>query len=202
MKSKTKNILLAATSMICVAILGATAYQFFGSEEQVEVAIGGPFKLTRHTGEVITDDIYRGQYMFVYFGFTHCPAICPTTLLQMTNLLNEIEKSDASIAEKITPIFISVDPERDTPKAIANYISHFHHRFDGLVGSLEDLTDLTNAYGSYFSYAPTENGDSYSVNHSSYIYLMGPKGGYISHFSPDETTEQILEQMQAKLNIS
>ncbi len=202
MKSKSKNILLAATSMICVAILGATAYQFFGSEEQIEVAIGGPFKLMRHTGEVITDDIYRGQYMFVYFGFTHCPAICPTTLLQMTNLLNEIEKSDASIAEKITPIFISVDPERDTPKAIANYISHFHNRFDGLVGNFEDLTDLTNAYGSYFSYAPTENGDSYTVNHSSYIYLMGPKGNYITHFSPDETTEQILEQMQAKLNIS
>ncbi len=188
--------------MVCIVILGAVTYQFFGPEEEIEVAIGGPFKLTRHTGEVITDDYYRGQYRLIYFGFTHCPAVCPTTLLQMGSLIDRIETTDASVAQQITPIFISVDPQRDTLEAIANYIGHFHPRFDGLVGSLEDLQNLVNDYGSYFSYVPTADGESYTVNHSSYIYLMAPDGKYLTHFTPDESTEQILEQMKAKLPIS
>lgn len=195
-----KNLLLTLISVISFGVIGAVSYQLLNQEDPVEIEIGGPFELTRHTGETVTDEYFQGRYLLMYFGFTHCPAICPTTLLQMTSILNQLERMDAGKAAQITPLFISVDPGRDTPEVIGNYISHFHERFEGLTGTIEQLTDITYAYGSYFSYSPTEGAD-YIVNHSSFLYLIDPDGKYLTHFTPDETNDQVIQSISEKLNI-
>ena len=199
MSKKFKNLLLGLTCLVSLGVIGAVSYQLLNSEDPVEIEIGGPFELTHHTGKVVTDEFFHGQYLLMYFGFTNCPATCPGTLLQMTSILNRLEEVNAKRAEKITPLFVSVDPDRDTPEAIRTYISHFHERFEGLTGTIEQLTDLVYSYGSYFSYSPTEGAD-YMVNHSSYLYLIGPNGKYVTHFSPDETSDQIFESISEKLN--
>lgn len=199
MSKKLKNLLLGLTCLVSLSVVGTVSYQLLNSDDPVEIEIGGPFELTHHTGKVVTDESFHGQYLFMYFGFTHCPATCPGTLLQMTSILNRLEKVNANKAQQITPLFVSVDPDRDTPEVIGNYISHFHDRFEGLTGTIEQLTDLVYSYGSYFSYSPTE-GDDYMVNHSSYLYLIGPNGKYVTHFSPEETNDQIFESISEKLN--
>ncbi len=200
MSKKFKNLLLGLTCLVSFGVMGAVSYQLFSSDDPVEIEIGGPFELVHHSGKVVTDESFHDRYLFVYFGFTHCPATCPGTLLQMTSILNRLEEVDDKKAKQITPLFISVDPDRDTPEVIGTYLSHFHNRFEGLTGTQEQLTDLTNAYGSYFSYSPTQ-GDDYTVNHSSYLYLIGLDGKYVTHFTPDETDEQIFQSISEKLDI-
>ena len=200
MSKKIKNLLLGLTCLVSFGVMGAVSYQFFGSDDPVEIELGGPFELVHHTGRVVTDETFHGRYLFMYFGFTNCPATCPGTLLQMTSILNRLEAVDSTEAQKIIPLFVSVDPDRDTPDAIGSYISHFHDRFEGLTGTREQLTELASAYGSYFDYSPTQ-GDDYTVNHSSYLYLIGPNGKYVMHFSPDETDDQIVKRISEKLDI-
>ncbi len=200
MSKKFKIFLLGLTCVVSLSVIGAVSYLLLTSNDPEEIQIGGPFELTHHTGKVVTDEFFHGRYLLMYFGFTNCPATCPGTLLQMTSILNRLEEVNAKRARQITPLFVSVDPDRDTPEAIHSYISHFHERFEGLTGTIEQLTDLVYSYGSYFSYSPTEGAD-YTVNHSSYLYLIGPNGKYVTHFSPDETSDQIIESISEKLNI-
>ncbi len=197
-----KNLLLALSCTISFGVLGVIAYQFIHRETPVSIALGGPFELTHHTGKTVTDESYRGRYMLVYFGFTNCPAVCPGSLLQMTNILRRLEETDAEAAKQVTPVFVSVDPERDTPQVIADYISHFHERFEGLTGTQAQLADLVRSYGSYFSYSPLEDGsDDYTVNHSSFLYLVGPNGQYLTHFTTGEPSDQIIERIKQRLDI-
>ena len=193
MSRKIRLFGLFSFMAIAFVIIGYGVNHFVVAEEEIE--IGSPFKLTRHTGETISSENFRGRYMFIYFGFTHCPATCPVTLNDMTVVLRKLAKTNPDFAEKITPIFISLDPQRDTPEIIGKYISHFHERFEGMTGTYDDLIDIVNAYGSYFSYDPADAYGNYNVNHSSYIYLMGPKGKYLTHFTPDESVDQILERL-------
>ena len=193
MSRKIKLFSLFSVGAIAFAMIGYGVNYFVVAEEEIE--IGSPFELTRHTGETISSEYFRGRYMFIYFGFTHCPATCPVTLNDMTVVLRKLEKTNPDFAEKITPIFISLDPQRDTPKIIGKYISHFHERFEGMTGTYDNLIDIVTSYGSYFSYDPADADGNYNVNHSSYIYLMGPEGKYLTHFTPDESVDQILERL-------
>lgn len=195
MSRKVRFLSLISICAITFMIAGYFVNHFVNAEEETEFQIGGPFELTRHTGEVISSEVFRGRYMFIYFGFTHCPATCPVTLNDMTVVLRKLEKANPGLAEKISPIFISVDPERDTPELIGKYISHFHNRFEGMTGRYDELVEIVNSYGSYFSYDQADSDGNYNVNHSSYIYLMGPEGEYVTHFTPDETVDQILEYL-------
>ncbi len=203
MRKGVKNTFLVLLCAFSFGVLGIVAYQFTSQDEQAAIALGGPFELVHHSGKTVTDENYRGRYLLVYFGFTNCPAICPTSLLQMTNILERLEGVDASKAEQVTPLFISVDPQRDTLEVIANYISHFHDRFEGLTGTVEQLQEVARSYGSYFSYVSTgEAADDYTVNHSSFLYLIGPEGRYVTHFSTGQSNEDIVAQIAKKLNIS
>ena len=193
MSTKIKNSILILTCAICFTIIGYTVNRLVVAEDESVVEIGTPFELTRHTGESVSSESFRGSYMLIYFGFVHCPATCPITLNNITAVLRKLENTDPDKAEQVTPIFISVDPDRDTPEIIGQYISHFHERFEGMTGSNEELVDIVNAYGSYFSYDPPDEDGNYNVNHSSYIYLMGPKGRYLTHFNSDEDIDQILK---------
>jgi protein SCO1/2 len=119
------------------------------------VNIGGPFELLDQSGATRTDEDFRGSYMLMYFGFTTCPDTCPTALLKITNALERLAELDAAKAEWVVPIFVSVDPARDTPEALQSYAEHFHPHLVALTGAPRELDRLGRAYGVFFARVPT-----------------------------------------------
>lgn len=158
-----------------------------------EAAIGGTFTLVDGNGNRVTEKQFRGRYMLVFFGFTHCPDICPTTLALMESALTTLGKK----AELVTPIFITVDPERDTPKVVADYVKHFGKRMVGLTGSPDQIAKVVATYKVYASKIENENSAlGYMMDHSGFIYLMGPDGKYLAHFAQNTPEQAIVEQLK------
>ena len=154
--------------------------------------IGGPFLLVNQDGKTVSETDFFGKYMLVYFGFTYCPDVCPTALTIIEDAFDILgEKS-----ERITPVFITVDPERDNPEAMKLYVEHFHPRQVGLTGSVEQVKEVAKAYKVYFS--KTGDGyddDDYFIDHSSITYLMSPTGKFITHFSHGVEAEAMAEKI-------
>ena len=144
-------------------------------------AIGGPFTLVDHQGRPVTEDYFKGRLMLVYFGYTFCPDVCPTALTDMGDALGIL----GAAADKVTPVFITVDPDRDTPEHMKEYLKFFHPRMIGLTGTPEQTAAALKAYKVHAAKAPFEGGDAgdYLMDHTSIIYLMGPDGAYKTHFS-------------------
>lgn len=143
--------------------------------------IGGPFQLVDHNGQAVSEADFAGKFMLIYFGFTHCPDFCPTELQIMGNAMDELGAEGA----QVVPIFITVDPERDTPESIKDYVAAFHPRMIGLTGSLAQVEAAAKAYKVYFKKQPGpggEAGDDYQVDHTVFVYLMGPDGALRSMF--------------------
>lgn len=141
--------------------------------------VGGPFQLTSHTGAQVTDQQFRGRHMLVFFGYTYCPDVCPAGLQVMTSALEKLGPA----ADSIQPLFITVDPERDTVPVLASYMENFHPRLIGLTGSLDDIAKTAQDYRVYFKKAGDTSGEDYLMDHSSILYLMGPNGEFVKHFS-------------------
>jgi protein SCO1 len=139
-------------------------------------AIGGHFTLTGHTGRRASDTNFRGKYPIYYFGFTHCPDVCPTDLLQIGQGLRQFEKKDPARAAKVQPFFITIDPERDTPAVLRDYVAAFHPRLIGLTGTPQEIADVAKKYGIYYRKEPAAGGSGYAMNHSRIAYLFGPDG--------------------------
>lgn len=160
--------------------------------------IGGAFSLADHNGKAVTDQDFRGQYLLVYFGYTFCPDVCPTSLSAMAAALDQVAKP---IEAKITPIFITVDPERDSQDVLKSYVANFHPRMIGLTGSDEQIKDVARKYRVYFQKADQGKDAAYLMDHSSIVYLMGPDGRFIAHFShttpPEQMAETITKAVQA-----
>ncbi len=158
--------------------------------------VGGPFSLVDQTSRPVTDRDYLGRYMLVYFGFTQCPDICPTGLQVIGAALDQI----GSKADRITPMFITIDPERDTPAKLAEYVRAFHPRMVGLTGSAEEIHAVAKAYRVYYKKVPDARfpGD-YTMDHTSIMYLMGPDGQFIAHFT-HATAVDVLAARLSKLN--
>lgn len=145
-----------------------------------KAAVGGPFTLTDHTGRRVTDQDFRGKYMLVYFGFTFCPDVCPSGLQVIAAALDQLGPK----AEQVTPIFITVDPERDTPEQLAEYVPSFHPRLVGLTGTPEEVQAVAKAYRVYYRKVKDEKSTAeYTVDHTSIIYLMSPEGEFVAHFT-------------------
>jgi protein SCO1 len=158
--------------------------------------IGGPFSLVGADGKPVTDRDFRGRYMLIFFGFTHCPDICPAELQVIAQALDQLGDK----AKTVVPIFITLDPERDTPEAMANYVKSFGPNFVVLTGSPEAIAAAAKAYR--VSYAKVENKESagdYSVDHSALVYLMDPEGRYVTHFSYGISAEQMAEKLEKLL---
>jgi protein SCO1/2 len=158
--------------------------------------IGGPFSLVGADGKPVTDRDFRGRYMLILFGFTHCPDICPAELQVIAQALEQLGDK----AKKVVPIFITLDPERDTPDAMANYVKSFGPNFVGLTGSPEAIAAAAKAYR--VAYSKVENKDStgdYSVDHSALAYLMDPEGRYVTHFSYGLSADQMAEKLGKSL---
>jgi protein SCO1 len=151
------------------------------------VPIGGPFALTDQNGILRRDSKFKGELMLVYFGYTFCPDACPAELNTMSAALDKI----GDRAREVQPIFISVDPARDTVVQMKLYASNFTPRLLALTGTRDQVAAAARAYRVFFQKATSENGDDYAVDHSAFVYLMGRDGRYLGHFGPDVTAEQM-----------
>jgi protein SCO1/2 len=152
--------------------------------------IGGAFTLTDHHGRPVSEGNFAGKYRIVYFGFTHCPDICPTDLAAIGQALRLFEKEDAAAAAKVQPIFITTDPERDTPKVLKEYVASFHPRLVGLTGTPQQIADAAKLYAIYYAKVPVEGG-GYTMEHQRIVYLMGAKGEPIAMLPHGERAEVI-----------
>ncbi|MGY0571457.1 SCO family protein [Bradyrhizobium sp. RDM12] len=158
--------------------------------------VGGPFALTDHTGKARTDRDFRGKLMLVYFGFTYCPDVCPTDLMAIAQTLDLL----GADADKVQPLFITVDPERDTAEHLADYVGMFHPRLIGLTGDLDAIRAAADAYKVYFAKVATgKDADDYTVDHTAYIYLMDRDGKYLGFFPPGTSAERMVEILRPRL---
>jgi protein SCO1/2 len=150
--------------------------------------IGGPFALTDHTGRRRTDADFRGKFLLIYFGFSFCPDVCPTDLMAMGLALDKMGPA----GDVVQPVFITVDPERDTPEHLAHYVPFFHPRMVGLTGDAAEIRGAASAYKVYYAKAAIAGGSSYTVDHSGFIYLMDRDGQYLGFFPPGTSAEQMV----------
>lgn len=142
--------------------------------------VGGPFTAINHKGETVTEKSFIGKYMLVFFGYTYCPDVCPTQLQVMTAALQQL----GPLADKITPVLVSIDPERDTADVLANYVSNFDERLVGLTGSPQQIAAIAKAYRVYYAKAENKAAPAdYLMDHTSIIYLMAADGSFLKHFS-------------------
>jgi len=182
--------------LLALAIVGVGLWRGLLSES----APGGPFALTDQFGKLRSDADFRGQYMLVFFGFTNCPDICPIELQTMSDALDRL---DAKQAAQITPIFITVDPARDTPDVLRAYVANFHPRLVALTGSAESIGTVAKSYRVFYAKATGASAPSdpaaYILNHSAVVYLMGPKGEYVAHFNPGTTAQAMAEDLRDRL---
>lgn len=157
--------------------------------------IGAPFTLTEQTGRRVSDRDFAGKWRIVYFGYTFCPDVCPTGLQTLSAGLKAFEKSDPARGSKVVPIFVTVDPTRDTPAALKPFVSAFHPRLVGLTGSEAEIAALAKAYGVYAARGKTQPGGGYLVDHSSQAYLMGPQGQPIALLSEEGPPQKVAEEL-------
>jgi len=157
--------------------------------------IGGPFALTDQNGVRRTDADFRGKLMLVYFGFTYCPDICPTDLQQMALAVDQLGPA----GETVQPVFITVDPARDTVEHLKDYMALFHPRFVGLTGDAAAIRQAARAYRVYYEKVEREDKSDYTLDHSVFIYLMDRDGKYLGFFPPGTSAERLAETIRQQL---
>lgn len=157
-------------------------------------AVGGPFTLTDQTGRKRSDSEFRGRLMIVYFGYTFCPDVCPADLIAITQALDQLGPA----AGGIQPVFITVDPERDT-KVLGEYVAAFHKSFIGLTGSPEEIRKVANAYKAFYAKVPGTRDGEYAIDHTGVIYLMGRDGQYLGFMPPQTGPEKLTEILRQYL---
>ena len=202
MSNRIARFALFAALGVVIAVLFAWQYGFLspggGRPGASGVAqIGGPFTLTDHTGVVRSEQDFRGKLMLIYFGYTYCPDVCPTALSDMALVMDALGDE----AVKLRPMFITVDPSRDTPERLKPYVANFHPKLVGLTGSETAVAAAAKAYRVYFAKSNTEAGSGeYLMDHTSIIYLMGPDGRYLTHFSHGVTAEKMAKRIRENLS--
>jgi protein SCO1/2 len=187
------RIFLSLSLFLCLSV---AACQGPAEEPPLQGArIGGPFALVDQDGRQVTENSFAGKYRIVYFGFAHCPDICPTDLASIGQAMRLLEKSDPSLAAKVQPLFITVDPERDTPAALKPYAAAFHPRIVALTGSPQQVADAAKAYAVYFAKEPTEGG-GYTMNHQRIIFLMDADGKPLAMLPHDKGAQAMVDELK------
>ena len=157
--------------------------------------LGGPFNLVDQTGRAVTEHDFAGRFLLVYFGFTFCPDVCPTELGIIAAAVDALGDQ----GEHVTPILITIDPERDTPDALADYVSRFHPRMIGLTGTAAQVAAAARAYRVFYQRVQRPEMTHYLMDHSSFIYLVGPDGRVRALFRPETSPEAIAQSVRAQL---
>ncbi len=158
--------------------------------------IGGPFTLTDQHGKTVRDTDFAGKYRIVYFGYTYCPDVCPTDMLKIGQAMKALDKSAPATSAKIVPIFITVDPERDTPAALGQFLGNFYSRAVGLTGSPAAIAAVEKQYAVFAQKQPPAPGGGYLVGHTQIAYLMGPDGKPITSLPLEKDVPAIQAQLE------
>jgi len=157
--------------------------------------IGGPFELTTHEGKRLSSADLAGTPFALFFGFTHCPDVCPTTMLELSNAM----KALGADADRMRFLFVSVDPERDTPEQLKLYLSNFDPRITGLVGTPQEIAAVAKAYRAIYEKVPTKDG--YTYNHTALVYLMGRDGRLVGTINYQESVEAQLKKLRRLIGV-
>lgn len=179
--NRTPLIAIVAVAIVLAVAVGARMMVWSGGSEHGAgtVTIGGPFTLTDHNGKTVTDADFRGRFMLIYFGYTFCPDVCPTSLGVAAAALDQLPPDQR---KRVAPLFISVDPERDNPAVLKDYVGAFAPDMIGITGTAEQLAPVVKAYKVYAAKAKSDDPQAYTMDHSSILYLMGPDGKFLAHF--------------------
>jgi len=199
MTARSARVLLVLSAFVAGLVLfSAAAFLISGRSPVLTApgpsAIGGPFKLVDQDGRTVTDESMKGRPYLVFFGFTHCPDICPTTLFEVSELLTKLGPD----ADRVGALFVTVDPARDTPAKLKDYLSSFDPRLRGLTGDDAAVAAMTKAYRVYFKKVPLEGGD-YTMDHTALVYLMDKQGRFVAPFSLKKPPEQAAADLKKYL---
>ncbi len=182
---RVSRTLMALVGVIVVGliVIGVRLVVWSGqvtSDGKVAPAIGGAFTLTDQNGKTVSDRDFRNRYMLVFFGYTYCPDVCPTTL---STVAGALDKLGPTFTKKVVRIFITVDPERDTATVMKTYVEAFGPTIQGLTGTPEQIAKVAKDFKVYAAKVKSDSPDSYTVDHSAILYLMGPDGKFVAHFT-------------------
>src|SRR3954463_14367213 len=195
--SPTARPLVIATAFAASLVLGLLiVFWAMGGVGKVAqpAAIGGPFQLTDQNGKTVTDKNLKGKPTLIFFGYTHCPDVCPTSLFEISEVLRAMGKD----ADKVNAVFISVDPERDTQATMKDYLSSFDPHLEGLTGDPESVAQVLAAYRVYAKKVPLKDGD-YTMDHTALIYLMDREGHFVAPFNLKRTPEEAAKDLKRYL---
>lgn len=165
-------------------------------------AIGGPFTLTASNGQKVSDQDFRGKWLLMYFGYAHCPDICPTTLAEISETLTSLGPQ----ATQVQPLFITIDPERDTPEMVGDFINRIDDRIIGLTGTPAQIAVVAKEYHVYYAKDPPSPaaGEDYAMDHTAFVYVMGSDGKYLTLFSPlqGQTPNDMAAKLRALIGVA
>ena len=188
---KRRHLVLGILAGLLVVMTVVGALELHRRQvEDVEVVIGGPFSMLSHDGTRVTHDDLIGRRSLVFFGFTYCPDICPTTLLQVAAWLEAM----ADEGRLIDAYFVTVDPERDTVERVADYVTYFSDRITGLVGTADELRQMADSYRLYYARIDLDDG-SYTMDHTAAIYLMDAEGRFFDAITLTASFDEAVEKL-------
>lgn len=200
---KRTDLIIATVVLVVAVITGLTLWNLNSQTRHIaksdaDILIGGSFTLVDQDGKTVTEKDFKGKPMLVYFGYTFCPDVCPTELQVMASALDQLGEAGSDIQ----PVLISIDPDRDKPEVIKEYIGNFHERLIGLTGSPEQIAAVAKLYRVYYSKVADKGGDanSYTMDHSSIVYLMDKNGNFIKHFNYGTSPENMAKGIKEALD--
>ena len=193
--TKSNRILYATMGLLlAVLLIGTGGFLWLsGNGGNSPISIGGPFTLEDGNGKPVTSADFHGKYMLVYFGYTFCPDVCPTTLNAVADAMDKLGPA----ASRIQPLFITVDPRRDTPDVMKKYAEAFGPKIEGLTGTADEIAKVAKEYRVYYAEHRTGPGpDDYEMDHSSVLYLMGPDGNFVAPMRTDQSGDEIAANLK------
>jgi protein SCO1 len=199
-----RRLLAGLLAMVLLAGGGLIALGWMPGlrKEASSDAIGGPFTLTASDGQKVSDQDFRGKWLLVYFGYTHCPDICPTTLAEISETLTSL----GPLATKVQPLFVSIDPERDRPEIVGDFINSIDGRIIGLTGTPAQIAVVAKEYHVYYAKDPPSPAvdEDYAMDHTAFVYVMGSDGKYLTLLSPlqGQTPDDMAAKLRALIGVA
>ena len=192
--ARTRILAVLAAFLAGALALFAVVWVTLPKEATQASSVGGPFRLIDQNGRAVTEQDFKGKPFIVFFGFTYCPDICPTTLFDISEVLQRLGPD----AERTAALFITVDPERDTPEKMKDYVSSFHPRVFGLTGTPEEIAKVEKEYRVYAKKVPLKDG-GYTMDHTAVVYLMDKDGRFVAPFNLKKTAEEAAADLRRRL---